>query len=93
MKFAPKNLGVVVCSHVRDNLRPVLLATHYADGDWAFTCGKTDHGDEECEYTLVGVGHLTERDTTLDGIADLERGYSAERESVTDGWKRYIDPV
>ena len=58
MKFSQGNLGVVVCSHVRDNLRPVLLATHYDDGDWAFTCGQADHAEEEDEYSLVGVGHL-----------------------------------
>ena len=91
MTFAPRNLGVVVCSHIRDDLRPILLVTHYEDGDWAFTCGNADHGDDESEYVLVGIGHLTDRDKTLDSISDLERGYSAERESIAGPWRRYPD--
>lgn len=93
MSFAPRTLGVVVCSHVRDNLRPILMATHYEDGDWAFSCGRTDHRDEDAEYTLVGVGHLTDRDGTLDSVSDLAPGYSADRDSMTGPWRRYPDPA
>lgn len=91
MKFSPNNLGVVVCSHVRDNTRAVLMATHYADGDWAFTCGQTDHSDAPDEYTLVGVGHLTQHDPSLHSISNLERGHSAERISICDSWEQYED--
>lgn len=91
MQFTPSNLGVVICSHVRDYLRPVLLVTHYDDGDWSFTCGQTDHRDDDSEYVLVGVGHLTDRDTTLDSLSDLARGYSAERNSIGAPWTRYPD--
>jgi len=93
LEFTPDNLGVVVCSHVRDNLRPILLVTHYDDGDWAFTCGRMDHKDDDSEYTQVGVGHLTNRDRTLNAISGLARGYSAERESVGGRWMRYPDPA
>jgi len=92
MTFSPNNLGVIVCNHVRDNLRPVLLATHYEDGDWAFTCGESDHSDDSDDYTLVGVGHLTERDPSLNRISDLERGFCAERKSIGGDWRRSLDP-
>ena len=91
VEFAPDNLGVVVCSHVRDNLRPILLVTHYDDGAWAFSCGSMDHKDDDSEYALVGVGHLTDRDRTLNAVSDLAQGYSAERESVGGLWARYPD--
>lgn len=91
-RFTP-DLGVVVCNHVRDNLRPILLITRYDDGDWVFTCGSADHADNDSEYTLVGVGHLTGRDMTLDGIADLAQGYSAERVSIGGPWTRFPDPA
>lgn len=93
VRFKPDNLGVVICSHVRDNVRPILLVTRYDDGDWAFSCGHEDHRDDETEYVLVGVGHLTNRDSTLDAVSDLAKGYSAERESVGGSWTRYPDPA
>ncbi len=57
MIFSPNNLGVIVCSHVRDKLRPVVLVTHFENGDWSFTCGESDHdhSEESVEYALVGV--------------------------------------
>jgi hypothetical protein len=47
MCFSRDNFGVFVCSHVRDNLRPIALIARYLDGDWAFTCGQTDHEDDD----------------------------------------------
>ena len=55
-----------------------------ADGDWQFLCGDGDHSDSNAH--LVGVGHLTDRDPTLNELVDLQPDYEAERGSVNDPW-------
>ena len=81
-KIEPDNLGVYVCPHVFEDTRPILYACR-ADGDWQFLCGGDDH--EENPH-LVGVGHLTERDPTLNELADLKPEWEAEREEVGAKW-------
>ena len=81
-KIEPNNLGVYVCPHVFENTRPILYVCR-ADGDWQFLCGGTDH-DENAH--LVGVGHLTHRDPTLNALADLESDWEAERSAVGAEW-------
>jgi len=69
MGFAPPNLRSFICSHVFDKARPILLIVH-EDRDWSFMCGKSDHGGaEDCH--VVGVGHLVNRDPSIDECADL----------------------
>ena len=78
------------------NERPVLLVTHFYNGDWSFSCGLTDHSEDEeaeGEFFWVGVGHLTDRDFTLHKIADLPKGWSAERTEVGAEWNRFPDPM
>ena len=94
MKFEPKNLGCVVCKHVYSSERPVLLVTHYDNGDWSFSCGKPDHSDNEeaeNEYFWIGVGHLTDEDSALHTVANLPLGWSAERTELGTKWNRFPD--
>ena len=84
MEFAPRSLGVFVCSHVFQRARPVLLVSH-DDGDWQFLCGGADHVDD-CH--LVGVGHLIDNDKSLNECADLPVEWAAEREGVGAPWVR-----
>ena len=81
-KIEPANLGVYVCPHVFNDVRPVLYVCR-ADGDWQFLCGSGDHEDAP---HLVGVGHLTDRDPTLNELADLKPNWEAERDSVDEKW-------
>ena len=83
--FAPNNLAVYMCSHVFDSVRPVLLVIH-EQGDFQFMCGASDHGSNDIH--VVGVGHLTERDPTLNQCADLPEGSEAERSAVGSPWLR-----
>ena len=83
MKFE-NNLGIFVCPHVFKGTRPVLLVIH-EDGDWQCLCGKEDH-DENGH--LVGVGHLIEKDQSIDELFDLPDGWEAERVSKNDAWLR-----
>ncbi len=83
--FAPHNLTSYVCSHVFEGTRPILLVVR-EDGDWMFMCGDTDHGPDDCH--VVGVGHLIDRDPTLEECADIPNGYEAERSAVGEPWLR-----
>ena len=82
-QFAPPNLRSYICSHVFNYERPILLVVH-EDGDWSFMCGGTDHGPDDCH--VVGVGHLIDRDASLNQCADLPNGFEAERAGPNDGW-------
>ena len=88
MEFSPTNLGVIVCKHVFEASRPVLLIAHGAEG-WDFVCGGRDH-DGVDDFHLVGVGHLLDRDRTLNECADLPRGFEAERPSAGSSWVRSV---
>jgi hypothetical protein len=82
-EFARRNLGCFVCSHVFENARPVLLGVHW-EGDWQFMCGAVDHG---ADGRYVGVGHLIDRDPSLNECADLPDGFEAERSAVGQPWR------
>jgi hypothetical protein len=82
-KIEPRKLGVIVCPHIFKEERPILYVCR-ADGDWQFLCGDGDHSDSNAH--LVGVGHLTDRDPTLNELVDLQPDYEAERGSVNDPW-------
>ncbi len=69
--------------HVFLATRPVLMIAH-DDGDWSFMCGDADHGNED--WRVVGVGHLIDRDPTLNECADLPDNFEAERASVGKPW-------
>lgn len=83
MKFK-SNLGVFVCPHIFKDTRPILLVIH-EDGDWQCLCGLSDHDDIG---HLVGIGHLVERDSSLDDLSDLPDGWEAERRSLEAIWVR-----
>jgi hypothetical protein len=52
-----------------------------------FMCGgAAAHGPDECH--VVGVGHLTDDDPTLNECADLPEGSEAERSRVGEAWLR-----
>ncbi len=88
-EFVDPKLGVIACTHVAAAERPVLLATHYEDGDWAFTCGMADHADDD--YAWIEIGQLLPAGDELDDVSDLPLGWSAERQSVDEDWMSYED--
>jgi hypothetical protein len=83
--FEPRNLKAYICAHIFEKSRPVLLVAH-EEGDWIFACGKDDH--ETNQWHVVGVGHLIDRDATLNDCANLQEGYEAERNAVGGAWIR-----
>lgn len=86
-RFVVGNLKTYVCTHVFDGTKPVLLVVHDKDGDWSFVCGEPHENSAEA-YRVVGVGHLTFRDPTLNECADLPAGFEAERSAVGRQWMR-----
>jgi hypothetical protein len=85
MSFSPRNLESYICSHVFAHARPILLVVH-DENDWVFMCGCTDHAQDDCH--VVGVGHLIDRDATLNECSDLPVGFEAERSAVGQPWLR-----
>jgi hypothetical protein len=83
--FSTGNLKSYICSHVFQDERPILLIVH-EDGDWVFMCGKSDHGDNDIH--IVGVGHLVDRDPSINECANLANDCEAERETVASPWIR-----
>lgn len=79
------HLAAYVCSHIFADVTPILLVSR-PEGDWCFLCGQ-EHGEEE-HYSLVGVGHLLERDPSLRELADLEPDWEAERGAKDEPWLR-----
>jgi hypothetical protein len=85
-QFEDPRLGVYCCAHVLRHERPILLVTHEADGDWQFLCGGTDHDGEGPHH--VHLHHVLDADPALHDLADLRRGWDAERPDTTSGWTR-----
>ena len=83
-KFGSDNLAVLVCSHIFAITKPILLVSHHEDGDWQFLCG--GDLDENEKPKVVGIGHLLERDPSLNEISDLPIDYEAERNAIGEKW-------
>ena len=75
-----------VCTHVFAHERPVLLVSR-ADGAWALVCGDT-HPEDASSYAVVGIGHVIDRDPTLEAVLDLPPAWDAERRFVGGEWVR-----
>jgi hypothetical protein len=85
VRFASPRLAVFICSHIVHLERPILLVANEG-GHWMFLCGFEDHTDGDCR--VVGVGHLTDRDPTINECADIPPGVEAKRKSVEHPWVR-----
>lgn len=75
-----------VCTHVYDDVAPVLLVSR-PEGDWCFLCGAV-HDDNGAAYRVVGIGHLFERDRSLSNLRDLPADWEAERADLQSSWLR-----
>lgn len=86
MKTTNEHCKAYVCTHVFDGSRPVLLVSR-PDGDWCFLCGD-EHLESASAYKVVGIGHLFQRDPSLEPLADLSPEWEAEREAMGADWIR-----
>lgn len=75
----------MICGHVFRDERAVALVIRHSDGEWQLVCGGHDHPDDCSDFEVVGLTHLTERQSNLADIGELKPGWMAEMTSV--GWK------
>lgn len=81
-----KHHKAYLCIEVFENKKPILLVSR-AEGDWCFLCGE-DHPDDPQAYRVVGIGHVLERDPSLELIEDLPSDWEAERLFISAPWER-----
>ena len=81
----PYNTAAFVCSHIFGATRPILYVCR-AGGDWQFLCGEP-HAEAELPE-VVGVGHLVDRDSSLEEVLDLPPDWEAERDAQLSVWRR-----
>jgi hypothetical protein len=68
---------------------PILLVTHdEPEGSWQFIGGPWEKGD----LVTVCLRHAMELDQTVAELADLPRGWGAERAGAKEPWRRYPLP-
>ncbi len=87
MTTSEPELAAIVCSHVRNNERPVLLSSR--TGEFVcLLCGKDDHVDSPDEFTVIGASHVTDRDQSVAEVLDLRLNEEAERDEAGSPWSR-----
>ena len=84
MKFRD-DYGVFICSHIFNDNLPVLEGIRDDEGNWQLFCGK-DHDFENEEPHLIGIGHLTSQDESLNELTNLNKNEFAERKSQNHPW-------
>ena len=62
---------------------PVLLVTHDHDGDWQILCGTTN---ESVDARVVCFGCAYQRNRAIAELADLPKGWRAQRDSTDSPW-------
>lgn len=79
-----RDYGIFCCPHVFRDERPVLFVVRDPDGYWQFLCGQEDEDFAHGHH--VDVGHLLDRDPTLEKMADLEIATGARRTAIGAEW-------
>jgi hypothetical protein len=77
------------CHHVATGVRPILLVSR-PDGDWCVLCGKDDHSQSSDGFHVIGLGHASERDATIEQVLDLLPNEEAERDAPDQPWTRRV---
>ncbi|MFG6403399.1 hypothetical protein [Microbacterium sp. P04] len=87
-----EKLGVV-CTHVLNDERPVLLVAN-SKGDIVLTCGGTDHRFPEIEdWAMAHPSHFVGRDPAMGIVSVIAEGEWATRSRVGAPWQRGFGPV
>ena len=70
---------------VHRNALPILLVIHEHDGDWQFLDGGYV---DDIDAVAVHIEHVFEKHPDLRLLADLPKGWAAERNSIAGEWRR-----
>jgi len=77
---------VYVCPHVFKKECPIFVSIRDPYGEWQFFCD-----DENCPENskphLVGAGHLTQADPTINELTCLKPGSSAQKIHANSNWE------
>jgi hypothetical protein len=85
----PPNLASYSTRGVMERGEPILLVAHEADdGSWQFIGHETDPE----ELVVVCLEHAVAMDPSISALADLPRGWAAERDAASAPWRRYKLP-
>jgi hypothetical protein len=83
----------VVCIHVLNGERPVLLVAN-TEGDIVLTCGGTDHRFPEIDdWATAHPSHFIGKDPAMGIVRVIRDGEWAERARVGAPWRRSFEPV
>ena len=83
----PDDQKAYTCTHVLEGGQPILRVSHDDDdGAWQFVCGGLHEG--AAEGRIVCLSCILARDPSLQELADLPRGWGADREAVDASWER-----
>ena len=82
-----KNLGVFTTKQFLEENKPIIRVTHDEDGDWQFLTENAELKDAK----IVHLGHLIEKDKTLNELFRLDYGESAERNFIGDNWQESLE--
>ena len=84
---APNALGIA-SRFVLSGDEPVRLVIHHGDGTWDFLCNTTS---APADVVTVHAAEVFNRFADLAELADLPKGYLAEREDPGAPWHRELD--
>jgi len=79
----PQNLATFTTAHVMERGLPILLAVHDHDGDWQFHWGGSV---TRADCKVVCLEEVFLLDPSIAAVADLPRGWQAERTAVGQPW-------
>jgi len=79
-----KNTACFTCVHVMRKNKPILFVCHDDDSSWEFSCGANRHSDDEIK--IISLEEATDIDSSINELANIPEGISAERENIEDEW-------
>lgn len=82
----PPHTSAYCSQFIHDKTEPVTYVSHDEDGDWQF------HGDSMSgglKPVLLCLHHPIDDDASIKELADLPRGWWAERAAVGEPWQRF----
>ena len=85
-KFSdPQETACIVCSHILlDNHKIEYVTLDDEDGVWQFICGSDEH--DETHIKTRPIKHIVEIDDSVNEIADLKKGCTAQKILDTNQW-------
>lgn len=82
--YEERNVAVFTTKHVLEK-NPIIYVYHDKDGDWQF---HSELGPEMKDARVVALETITKIDSSVNDLFDLEYGWCARRDNISDDWQR-----